>query len=57
MGDAKENSLKIESFIERLFNKPPEPIDSSMSLKDKIVITLYTKVAKIKIENVDEATS
>lgn len=32
----KENSLKIESFIERLFNKPPEPIDSSMSLKDKM---------------------
>jgi DNA sulfur modification protein DndD len=32
----KENSLKIESFIERLFNKPPEPIDSTMSLKDKM---------------------
>lgn len=32
----KENSLKIESFIERLFNKPPEPVDSSMSLKDKM---------------------
>lgn len=32
----KQNSLKIENFIERLFNKPPEPIDSSMSLKDKM---------------------
>jgi DNA sulfur modification protein DndD len=32
----KENSLKVESFIERLFNQPPEPIDSSMSLKDKM---------------------
>lgn len=32
----KENSLKIESFIERLFYKPPEPIESSMSLKDKM---------------------
>lgn len=32
----KENSRKVESFIERLFNQPPEPIDSSMSLKDKI---------------------
>jgi len=32
----KENSLKIESFIERLFNKPPEPENSTMSLKDKM---------------------
>jgi len=32
----KENSRKVESFIERLFNQPPEPIDSSMSLKDKM---------------------
>jgi len=32
----KENSLKIENFIERLFNKPPEPENSTMSLKDKI---------------------
>lgn len=32
----KENSEKIESFIELLFNKPPEPENSTMSLKDKI---------------------
>jgi DNA sulfur modification protein DndD len=32
----KENSQKVESFIERLFNQPPEPIDSLMSLKDKM---------------------
>lgn len=33
---SKENSDKIENFIELLFNKPPEPDDSSMSLKDKM---------------------
>ncbi|WP_406844046.1 DNA sulfur modification protein DndD [Flavobacterium soyae] len=32
----KENSEKIEGFIELLFNKPPEPENSTMSLKDKI---------------------
>lgn len=32
----KENSLKIDSFIERLFNQPPEPENSTMSLKDKM---------------------
>jgi DNA sulfur modification protein DndD len=33
---SKENSEKIESFIEMLFNKPPEPENSTMSLKDKM---------------------
>ena len=33
---SKENLDKIENFIELLFNKPPEPDDSSMSLKDKM---------------------
>jgi len=33
---AKESSIKIENFIEQLFNKPPEPDNSSMSLKDKM---------------------
>ena len=32
----KENSEKIENFIELLFNKPPEPDNSSMSFKDKL---------------------
>jgi len=32
---SKENSEKIENFIELLFNKPPEPDDSTMSFKDK----------------------
>lgn len=33
---SKENSDKIENFIEMLFNKPPEPDNSTMSLKDKM---------------------
>ncbi|WP_417237406.1 DNA sulfur modification protein DndD [Bizionia paragorgiae] len=33
---ASENSVKIEEFIELLFNKPPEPENSSFSLKDKM---------------------
>lgn len=32
---SKENSDKIENFIELLFNKPPEPENSKMSFKDK----------------------
>lgn len=33
---SNENSLKIENFIELLFNKPPEPDNSTMSFKDKL---------------------
>ncbi|WP_291122842.1 DNA sulfur modification protein DndD [Flavobacterium sp. UBA6046] len=33
---SKENSEKIDRFIELLFNKPPEPENSTMSLKDKM---------------------
>lgn len=33
---SKENSEKIENFIELLFNKPPEPDNSTMSFKDKL---------------------
>ena len=33
---SKENSEKIEKFIELLFNKPPEPENSTMTLKDKM---------------------
>ncbi len=33
---SKENTDKIENFIELLFNKPPEPDNSTMSLKDKM---------------------
>jgi DNA sulfur modification protein DndD len=33
---SKENSEKIENFIELLFNKPPEPDNSSISFKDKL---------------------
>jgi DNA sulfur modification protein DndD len=31
-----ENNEKIENFIELLFNKPPEPENTTMSLKDKM---------------------
>jgi hypothetical protein len=31
---SKENADKIENFIELLFNKPPEPDNSTMSLKN-----------------------
>ena len=33
---SKENFEKIENFIELLFNKPPEPDNSTMSFKDKL---------------------
>jgi DNA sulfur modification protein DndD len=33
---SKENLDKVENFIELLFNKPPEPENSTMSLKDKL---------------------
>lgn len=33
---SKENSDKLENFIELLFNKPPEPNNSTMSLRDKM---------------------
>jgi DNA sulfur modification protein DndD len=33
---SKENSEKIENFIELLFNKPPEPENSTISFKDKL---------------------
>lgn len=40
----RENSDKIENFIEQLFNKPPEPDNSTLSLKDKI---FYYEKAKL----------
>jgi DNA sulfur modification protein DndD len=33
---SRENAEKIENFIELLFNKPPEPDNSSISLRDKL---------------------
>ncbi|GAA4150780.1 hypothetical protein GCM10022217_04050 [Chryseobacterium ginsenosidimutans] len=39
----KENAEKIENFIELLFNKPPEPDNSTMSFKDK---SFYYEKAK-----------
>lgn len=40
---SKENSEKIENFIELLFNKPPDPENSTMSFRDK---SFYYEKAK-----------
>ena len=40
---SKENSEKIENFIELLFNRPPDPENSTMSFRDK---TFYYEKAK-----------
>jgi len=45
---SKENSEKIENFIELLFNKPPEPDNSTMSFKDKNFY--YEKAKKLGSE-------
>lgn len=44
----KENSEKIENYIELLFNKPPEPEDSTLSLKDKL---FYYEKAQLLASN------
>lgn len=43
-----ENAEKIENFIELLFNKPPEPENSTMSFKDKLFY--YDKAKKLGSE-------
>lgn len=43
-----ENSEKIENFIELLFNRPPEPENSTMSFKDKSFY--YQKAKKLSNE-------
>lgn len=40
---SKENSEKIENFIELLFNRPPDPENTTMSFKDK---SFYYEKAK-----------
>jgi DNA sulfur modification protein DndD len=45
---SKENSEKIENFIELLFNNPPEPDNSSMSFKDKLFY--YEKAQNLSSE-------
>lgn len=40
---SRENSEKIENFIELLFNKPPDPENSTMSFRDK---SFYYEKAK-----------
>ena len=38
-----ETGIKLERFIEKLFNHPPEPLDGSMTLKNKV---FYSNKAK-----------
>lgn len=45
---SKENADKIVNFIELLFNKPPEPDNSTMSLKDKMFY--YEKAQTLGLE-------
>ena len=45
---SKEHSEKIESFIELLFNKPPDPKNSTLSLKDKLFY--YNKAKNLSSE-------
>lgn len=45
---SKENSEKIDNFIELLFNKPPEPENSNISFKDKLFY--YDKAKKLGLE-------
>jgi DNA sulfur modification protein DndD len=47
-GSLKENEEKIDTFIELLFNKPPEPENSTLSFKDKSFY--YEKAKKLSIE-------
>lgn len=48
LNSSKENTDKIESFIERLFNQPPDPTESSMSFKDKLFY--YEKAKSLSSE-------
>jgi len=45
---SSEITEKIETFIERLFNQAPEPLNSSMSLKDKMFY--YEKAQNLSSE-------
>jgi DNA sulfur modification protein DndD len=47
-GSLKENEEKIDKFIDLLFNKPPEPENSTFSFKDKSFY--YEKAKKISVE-------
>jgi DNA sulfur modification protein DndD len=51
---SNENSSKIENFIELLFNKPPEPDKSTMSLKDKLFYYEKAQNLGAKLFNIDE---
>lgn len=44
--------FKIDQFIEQLFNQAPEPVNSSMTLKDKMFY--YNKAQKLSLEVFDD---
>lgn len=50
---SKENSQKIENFIELLFNKPPDPENSTMSFRDKSFYYEKAKRLGSELYNID----
>lgn len=48
LNSSLEKTLKIEEFIEQLFNQPPEPENSSFSFRDKLFY--YNKAQKLSSE-------
>ena len=48
----RDNLSKIESFIEKLFNHPPEPENSTLTLKDKMFY--YNKATELGAELYNE---
>ncbi len=51
---SKEKTGKIENFIELLFNKPPEPENSTMSLKDKLFYYDKAKILSAELFSTNE---
>lgn len=51
---SKENSEKIENFIELLFNRPPDPENTTMTFKDKAFYYEKAKRLSSKLYNTKE---
>lgn len=49
-----EIKVKLENFIEQLFNKPPEPEDGSMTFKNKVFYSEKAQVLLNEILNVSD---
>jgi DNA sulfur modification protein DndD len=52
-----ETKIKLENFIEKLFNKPPEPEDGSMSFKNKVFYSDKAQVLLNELFDVPESTN